>query len=634
MGAAGAIGWCPASGAAPHGQASETRGDDGDFRVIMGMASVSLGRPALDGARSPASPDISLISPLTLLPGSPKEPERPVGRTPPDTTARQARSGHLTTKFRTAVLKPNMLPESDARAGMQGGDHGLDEERQQMQELFSPRSVLVVGVSDRPGNLAANIVRNLIDIGYPGEITLLGRREGNLYGHRIRTGWEEVPSGIELAAILVPAQQVVEAIERAGAHGIRWAVVETGGFSELGEEGRRIEEQLVAAAARHGIRFTGPNGLGVIDLRSRLALPFMYFPAFPQPGRIHLLAQSGGVGLYYLQRFISENLGVGSFVSMGNKLDIDECDLLEHLRTQGPGAVCLYLEDIRNGRRFFEATRNYPCPLLVQKANVSAAGAQAAASHTAAVAVDDRVLDAALRQNRLVRVREMKTMVNHAKAFTLPPMIGDRLLIVSRSGGHAVIAADLAEQYGFGTLPLDPSVERIARAGLRARVVQLRNPLDLGDVFDMEVYRLILEQGLSSPAVDGIVFIHAYAGGPEQQPSRKLIAEVARISREQGKPIYTCLLCTDDEVATLRCQLAFPIFDSPEEAMVAAAVSRDAALLRRQRAAALSAPAVLPELADVAAIEVILANARPGLLPGAAALELIAAAGIRIAPFR
>lgn len=503
-----------------------------------------------------------------------------------------------------------------------------------METLFSPKSVLVIGVSDRPGNLAANIVRNLLDIGFPGEITLMGRSPGFLFGHRIRTSWEDVPAGVELAIILVPAQHVVQTMEGCGAHGIRWAVVETGGFSELGAQGKEIEQALAAAAARHGIRFTGPNGLGVIDCRSRLATPFMPFPAFPLPGRIHLLAQSGGVALYYMQRFTSENLAIGSFVSMGNKLDIDECDLLDHLRGQQPAAVCLYLEDIRNGRRFFEATRNYPCPLLVQKANVSAAGAAAAASHTAAVAVDDRVLDAAMRQNRVLRVREMKTMINQAKAFALPPMRGDRLLIVSRSGGHAVIAADLAERYGFRTPPLDPALEQTARAGLRAKVVQLRNPLDLGDVFDMEVYREILAQGLASPEVDGIVFVHGYTGAPEDGPSRRLVAEVARMCAEQDKPIYACLLCTDAELATLRRQQPFPIFDSPEEAMGAAEVSLRSALQQARRSAAPPAPAPLPALPDGPALEARLAAARPGLLPGAAALELLAAAGIPVAPFR
>jgi acetyltransferase len=502
-----------------------------------------------------------------------------------------------------------------------------------MDTLFAPRSLLVVGASDRPGNLAANIVRNLTDIGYPGQITLLGRRGGNLFGHRIHTAWEELPPGLDLAVILVPALEVVPVIEQCGKYGIRWAVVESGGFGELSDEGRKIEAELKATAARLGIRFTGPNGLGVIDLRTRVVLPFMHFPRLPPPGDVHLLVQSGGVGVYFIHRFAAENLGLGSFVSLGNKLDIDECDLLDHLRSRNPRGVCLYLEDIRDGRRFFEATRGYPCPLLVQKASVTRAGAQAASSHTAAVAVDDRVLDAALRQNRVIRVVEMKTMVNYAKAFTLPPMRGSRLLIVSRSGGHAVIAADLSERYGFSLPPLDPELEATARAALRARVVHLRNPLDLGDVFEFEVYSQILERGLASPEVDGILFVHAYASGPEAIPSRKVVADAARICAALGKPIYACLLCSDEELATLRRQQPFPIFDSPEETMAAAAVSRDYAHLDA-RTAAPPEPAPLPVLPRGERIASILEGAADGWLPGGLALEVLQAAGLPVAPYR
>jgi acyl-CoA synthetase (NDP forming) len=502
-----------------------------------------------------------------------------------------------------------------------------------METLFSPRSLLVVGASDRPGNLAANIVRNLMDIGFPGQITLLGRRDGNLYGHRIHTSWEDLPPGIDLAVILVPALEVVSVIEQCGRYGIRWAVVESGGFGELSEEGRRIEAELKATATRLGVRFTGPNGLGVIDLRTRLALPFMHFPRLPPPGGVHLLVQSGGVGVYFIHRFAAENLGLGSFVSLGNKLDLDECDFLDYLRGRSPRGVCLYLEDIRNGRRFFEATRGYPCPLLVQKANVTRAGAQAASSHTAAIAVDDRVLDAALRQNRVIRVQEMKTMVTYAKAFTLPPMRGSRLLIVSRSGGHAVIAADLSERYGFSLPPLDPELEATARAALRARVVHLRNPLDLGDVFDLDVYSQILERGLSSPEVDGILFVHAYASGPETIPSRKVVADAARISAALGKPIFACLLCSDEELATLRRQQPFPIFDSPEETMAAAAMSRDHGHISLQTAAP-PRTAPLPPFPRGERVRAILEGAAEGWLPARLALELLAAAGLPVAPFR
>ncbi|MDY0060356.1 MAG: acetate--CoA ligase family protein [Myxococcota bacterium] len=499
--------------------------------------------------------------------------------------------------------------------------------------LFEAQSLLVIGASDRPGNLAGGIVHNLLDARYPGEITLFGRRPGNLFGHRIRTSFAEVPAGVDLAVLLVPAAEAIGVLDQCGRHGIRFAVVETGGFAELDSAGRDAERELRAVAARHGLRFTGPNGLGIVDPRSRLVLPFMHLPALPRPGRIHLLIQSGGVGVYLLNRFTAENLGVGSFVSLGNKLDLDECDLLDHLRAEQPQAVCIYLEDIRDGRRFFAATRDYPCPILIQKANVSRAGAQAAASHTAAVAVDDRLLDAALRQNGVTRVREMKGLVQRVKAFALPPLGGDRLLIVSRSGGHAVVAADLAERHGFILPPLEADLAAAVRAGQRAKVVGLSNPLDLGDVFDFDVYRQVVERSLAAGELDGVVCIHTYGAGPEEQPSRRLIHELARLVTAHGKPIFTCLLCTDAELATVRQQVDLPIFDSPEEALAAAALSRQT-VARQTRDPARLLPLPLPPYADADRVTALVDAGAPGLLPGDRALELVAALGLPVAPAR
>ncbi len=498
-----------------------------------------------------------------------------------------------------------------------------------MRPLFSPESVLVVGVSPRPDNLAANIVRNLLLASYPGAIHLFGRRPGYLFGHRILTEWDEVPEGIAVAVLLVPASQVVEAMDHIGRRGIRWAVVESGGFDEHAG-GEDLAERLRAVAALHGIRFVGPNGLGVISMPSRFAVPFALLPALPRPSGVDLLAQSGGVGMYYLMRFAEEGLGLGTFVSMGNKLDLDESDLLEHLARDDQRAVCLYLEGVKDGRRLFDVLDGYRAPVVVQKSNVSRAGARAASSHTAAVAVDDRVLDAAIRQAGAVRVQSMEDMVTHVKAYTLPELAGDRLLIVSRSGGHAVILADLAERYGFELPELPESVAEIMRAGRRARVIEPQNPLDLGDVFDMEVYRRIVEAGLASDEIDGVVFVHTYGLGPEQLPSRRLLGEIAQLSRAYHKPVYASMLCSSDETAALRREYDFVLFHSPEETMLAAAAARER---RRVVEAGPRVPMDLPGLADPGRIQSLLDQCGPGQVPAPVALELLEAAGIPVAPF-
>ncbi len=507
----------------------------------------------------------------------------------------------------------------------------VSEKLSPLTRLFEPASVLVVGVSMSPGNMGRNIVDNLIRFGYDGRIHLFGRKPGQIFGHPIMTDWDEVPFGIDLAAVLVPAVHVPDTFTSMARRGIKRAVVATGGFEEFGPERKDLQGSLAALARELGIRFIGPNGLGVINTLRGVCTAFMPLSPPPRRGGVHVLAQSGGVGIYYLSRLSEEGLPIGVFVSMGNKADVDECALLEYLVTTEPQIVTLYLEDIRDGRRFYDLVRSYPCPVIVHKSNTSAAGAMAAQSHTASMAADDRVVDAALRQAGAVRARDSNRLVNDAKSFILPPMRGDRMLIVSRSGGHAVIAADLTEQYGFALPPLPRETEGRVSRNLRAGVIRLRNPLDLGDLFDFDVYVRVLEDGLSSPEFDGVVFIHVYDSGPEAAAARRLVKRTGELSRRYGKPVYLCLLSASHELAEVRKRSEIPFFTTPEEALRAAFVSR-AYYTRR------SLPEALPlegsELVDPAGIgEHIKAARRAGRrLLSAEALDIVTCAGFVTAP--
>ena len=268
----------------------------------------------------------------------------------------------------------------------------------QLTPLFHPADVLVIGASNSPSNLGRNIVRNLLDFGYQGGIHLYGRRDGHLFGHRIHTSFDQLPDGIDMAVILVPAAHVPGLLEQCGRKGVKTAVIETGGFGEFDQERQELEQELLSIAERYGMRFVGPNCLGVICMESGLAVPFTSMHPPGPPGRTSLLAQSGGVGVFCLAAFEAANIELDRFVSMGNKLNLDECDLLEDLRTSSdPDCVCLYLEDVKRGRLLYQTIRECDFPVLVQKANTTDAGSRIARSHTASVAGDDRVLSAALK---------------------------------------------------------------------------------------------------------------------------------------------------------------------------------------------------------------------------------------------
>ncbi|NLF02073.1 MAG: CoA-binding protein, partial [Anaerolineales bacterium] len=269
-----------------------------------------------------------------------------------------------------------------------------------MHTIFYPESIVVIGVSEREDNLAANIVRNLRAFGYSGALYAVGLRPGVVAGIPIATSVAELPTGIGLAVILTPAATVPGLLDACGAHGIRRAVIETGGFGEYSEAGRQLEAELISVARRWGMRFVGPNCISAINMENGLCLPFIRLdPTAVKRGPVSVLAQSGGVSITYMVLLSEMGLGVNKVVSMGNKSNLDEVDYLNYLLDDpGTRVICLYLESIEDGRRLIELARTAPKPIIVQKANTTTASAQVAFSHTAALASDDRVLSAALAQ--------------------------------------------------------------------------------------------------------------------------------------------------------------------------------------------------------------------------------------------
>ncbi len=496
-----------------------------------------------------------------------------------------------------------------------------------MHKLFFPDSILVIGVSPGARNMGRNIVDNLLRFNYGGRIYLVGRKRGFYAGHPIHTEIDALPEDIDLAVILTPAEVIVETLQACARKGIRRAIIESGGFSELTGEDNELDREVLAVAEEHGIRFVGPNGLGAICRASGMVSPFMPMDQLPRQGDISLLAQSGGVGVTYIGALFVENLGMDRFVSLGNKLSLDETDYLSYLGDEGTSrAVCIYLEDIRRGRPFFDAIRAFDGAVIVQKAGVTAAGHRAAASHTASLAVDDRVVDAALRQAGAVRVGSMAQMIAHAKAAALPPMDGNRLMIIARSGGHAVIAADVAEQNGFVLPPLPADMAELAAGAGRGHVIRTDNPLDLGDVFDFEVYNQLLIMAAQSDEFDGVAMIHVFASEAEVRASAHLLKSAAQLTEATGKPVYICFIAMPQAMMALKKRTPHPLFEAPEAMVEAMAALRWSGARRRRAHASLAdgtdGPA--PTLTD----------ASDGYLDAATAWSLLERWGFPVAPWR
>jgi len=445
-----------------------------------------------------------------------------------------------------------------------------------VDQLFYPKSVVVIGVSERPDNLARNIVENLFEFQFNGEIHLVGRKECVLFGRRVLTSLDQLPDGIDVAVILTPAQTVPDFIEACGRKKILRAIIETGGFREYSEEGAELEKKVLQTARKWGIRIVGPNGIGVTNVDNGFVVPFVKLKRGPvTKGKLSILAQSGGVLLSYANHMISANVGLSKMVSMGNKLDLNEIDYLKYLIDDPQTEIIgLYLESLERGRELMEIARSTSKPIIIHKANTGEGSRQIAKFHTAALANDDRVVEAALKQADIIRTKDFRSFVNAVKILSLPPCKGKNLVIISRSGGIGVVAADSAERHGFRLLPPDPKLQEQFHSLFRAKVIQPTNPLDLGDLFNFDLYTNILEQALRFPAVHGILFQHG-ATAEEKEPSRKFVQAVKELSLRYQKPVALQYNTDEEELAYIKRALDYPIFTEPEDALTALAISKD-----------------------------------------------------------
>jgi acetyltransferase len=310
-------------------------------------------------------------------------------------------------------------------------------------------------------------------------------------------------------------------------------------------------------------------------MENGMCVPFPRLYKFVKPGQVSMLAQSGGVGMSVLNLMANEGLGLNKFMSVGNMQNIDAEDMLEYLITDdGTELIFLYLESIRDGRRLMEIARKSTKPILVFKSNIGALGQNIAMSHTASLTSNDKVVDAALHQAGILRVRDATSLGNSLKVLEMPPMKGGNLAVISRSGGHAVIAADACELSGFNLAHFPDSFLREIEQHFRASVIRLTNPLDLGDLFDLDVYAQIVEKTLQLEGVDGIVFLHTALSQAENLKSRELLERLMKLVEKTGKPVAYYLSAAAQEVAYLKQTYSFPIFTQVVETVRALEMSR------------------------------------------------------------
>jgi len=476
-----------------------------------------------------------------------------------------------------------------------------------LSPLFRPSRVAVIGASSNPEKMGFQIFRNIKDAGYAGEILPVNPKGETILGVPSVKSAAEIPEGTDLAVVIIPAKLVPGTLRELGVRKVKSAIVITGGFAESGEEGARLQEEMARAASEHGIRVIGPNCQGVNYPYHGLCASW---PLITRRGEIAIVSQSGTVGAALIDWASEERLGFSAFVSMGNRSDVDEADLISFF-AEDPHTkvVALYIEGVRDAAKFLAAVRACAKPLVIFKAGRTARGRKAAESHTRSLAGRDEVYDAVFRQNGVHRAATLEELYDFAKALAyVPPPKGPGTLIVTSSGGSAIIATDVAEEEGFRVTPLSPALSGKLREILPSHCI-VGNPLDLTGDTDAARYRSVLEAAEDEYDVVMALFGDPIPGASDVvRPGRcELVAYLggAEVEREERVKFH------EKKIA---------VFPTPERAMKALACH---ARFRRE----LFPPAGEEEERPAAP------GATRAMTP-ADSMELLASAGFPVTPFR
>ena len=450
-----------------------------------------------------------------------------------------------------------------------------------MLDVFSsPQAVAVIGASREPDKLGHSVLHNIIRYGYTGAVYPINPKATEMLGLRCYPSVLLVPDRIDLAVIVIPSKQVMNALVECGEKGIRGAIVMSAGFRELGPEGWQRERDIVDIARRYGMRLLGPNCLGIIDPVSKLNASFAV--GMPKQGSIAFMSQSGALCTSILDMALAEEVGFSHFVSLGNKADLDEVTFIEAWEGDPHTRVIIaYVEGIEHGSDFMQAARRVSCekPIIAIKSGTTSAGSRAVSSHTGTLAGSERAYEAAFRQSGVIRARSVQDLFDFAIAFARQPLLqNDRIAIVTNAGGPGIMATDACERAGLSLASLEPETSSALRRALPAAASVL-NPIDvLGDA-RADRFGLALEQVVGDPNVGGIIAILTPQVMTQVAETAQLVGELSRRSR---KPILGCFMGRETMGPGIDVlnRYAVPNYPVPERAVAALAAM---AAHRRQR---------------------------------------------------
>jgi acetyltransferase len=383
----------------------------------------------------------------------------------------------------------------------------------QLDAILKPKSVAVIGASTSPDKMGHEILKNIIDSGFEGTVYPINPKADVILDLACHKRVKDIAEAPDMAVIIIPARFVPQAVQECGEAGVKGAVIITGGFSEAGNEGEVLQNQVVDTAQKFGVRIIGPNCQGVNNPHHPLCASW---PLLTYQGKIALISQSGTVGAAMMDGLSEDKLGTSSFVSMGNRADVDETDLIAYFN-QDPNTevIAAYIEGIKRPERFIQAVEQLQKPLVVLKSGRTPKGKVAAESHTKALAGADAIYEALFSKYKICRAYTAEEFYDYAKALAyLKPPKGNRILFITTSGGAAILATDQAEQEGLDVSPLPEDVVEAITPLIPAHAIKA-NPIDLTGDATAQMFGDVIEVTRKHYDTLGVIF-----GDPVEDASR------------------------------------------------------------------------------------------------------------------
>ena len=439
-----------------------------------------------------------------------------------------------------------------------------------LEKIFDPKNVAIVGASDAEGSVGYAIVKNFNQSGYVGKVFYVNIRKPEILGVKTYKSVDEIPEPVDLAIIATPAKTVPDVMEECGKANVKGVIIVSAGFKETGPSGKALEEKIFEAARKYGIRVIGPNCIGVI--RPRVNLNATFLDKMPKSGNVAFLSQSGALGSAILDWAIHENIGFSNFVSVGSMVDVDFGDLIDYFGSDPKTkSILMYVEGITEARKFMSAARHFARtkPIIVVKSGKFAESAKAAASHTGSLSGEDDIYDAAFKRAGIVRVDEIADLFNSAEVLGTQPLPkGPRLAVITNAGGPGVMATDALIGQGGKLAKLSQKSMDSLNAVLPP-FWSHGNPIDvLGDA-KAERYKTAVEACLNDENIDGMLIIFTQQAVSESVEIAKNIVELVRNKTYQNKTILTSFMGFGavQEANSILNANNIPTYTTPEQAI-------------------------------------------------------------------